>query len=103
MDVSFLFCGAFHVPSWPHYRPSAVAYWLSSEALASNDDPEGAYQIIQQALADPHTAARSQGEVVRTQRGGTGYWIEHQVVTMLVGWSEHARDLADLAFWQSSF
>eukprot|EP00913_Durusdinium_trenchii_P020371 g19137.t1 len=37
-------------------QPTRITLGCMVEALASNDDPEGAYQIIQQALADPHTA-----------------------------------------------
>lgn len=37
-------------------QPTRITLGCMVEALASNDDQEGAYQIIQQALADPHTA-----------------------------------------------
>jgi len=35
--------------------PTRVTLGCMVEALASNNDPDGAYEVIQTALADPNT------------------------------------------------
>ena len=40
-------------------QPTRITLGCMVEALASNNDPEGAYEIIQQALADSHTVSRT--------------------------------------------
>ena len=36
-------------------EPTRITLGCMVEALAANDDPEGAYEVIQGALADPNT------------------------------------------------